>query len=244
MTDIGTFPRLRLLVVGARPGSLGWAVAEAGRKSDMDVVTAGLTGEDHKINLVIRSRAKWLIDQWAPDHIVCTAGINRPAEVETFNEEMMVWLTPSFEHNVVGPMNLLREWVNWLRRNVDPPALESMNTMNLRHFVAVSSNSAHIARGKSMAYCASKAALSMALRCAARDLGGRPCLVYGYEPGLLSGTPMSNDTAKVFGAGATRMKGAPHGLHVADLANEIIGGLRQRGIARNGSLIRLDAGEQ
>jgi len=31
---------------------------------------------------------------------------------------------------------------------------------------------------------------------------------------------------------------------VADVANEIVGGLRQRGIARNGSLWRIDAGEQ
>ena len=244
MTDIGTFPRLRLLVVGAKPGSLGDAVARAARKADMDVITAGLGEEDRRVNLLVRSRVTDLIENVHPDHIVCTAGINRPAEVETFNEEMMVWLVPSFEHNVAGPMMLLTEWVRHLRRNVDMPETENLNLMNLRHFVGISSNSANIARGRSMAYCASKAALSMALRCAARDLGGRPCLVYGYEPGLLSGTPMSNDTERVFGKGSTRMKGAPHGLHVADVANEIVGGLRQRGIARNGSLWRIDAGEQ
>lgn len=115
----------------------------------------------------------------------------------------------------------------------------------VKRFVAISSNSAHIPRRGSMPYCASKAALSMALRVAARELANKNVAVWGYEPGLLAGTPMSEQTRRDFGTDPLhRMPGVSwEGLPVGDLAQQIVQDISTFSVAHNGLMIPFDGGE-
>lgn len=240
-----TSGRLRkgpVLVVGAADLSLGKAIAQACNDIGHTVYTAGLYGGGEDLVADIRNplRCETLINETKPTYVVCTAGVNRPAKFGSLDENMRTWLWGSMESNVMGPMYLLRAFSALL-----PSYHKSRDQSEYRpHFVAISSNSARIARRSSMAYCASKAALSMAIRCAARELTGDPCLVYGYEPGLLKDTPMTMRLAERFGEHPTRMPGAPDGVAVPYTADVIARNLRTGGVALNGCLIPLDAGEQ
>lgn len=227
---------MNLLVVGAQPGSLGEAVAAAAASQGHDVVTGGINGEDLYLNVLTTDDWLMAFSGHDVDAVVCTAGINEPAQDGSLNEGEWFagWMRRSLTVNTIGPMNVLMWFLEYLRNNEKEGA----------QFVAISSNSARIARSNSMAYCASKAALSMAIRVAAREAKGHPAIIYGYELGLLQGTPMSRATEQRFGPAQTRMPGAPGGLPVGAVAAQIVAGLGVGGMALNGSLIRLDAGEQ
>ncbi len=115
-----------------------------------------------------------------------------------------------------------------------------------KHFVVISSNSARIPRSQSLAYCASKAALSMSVRVSARYLAqqNHPVVVYGYEPGLLEGTPMTRMAQSGFAGSLHRMPNVrAAGLPAEGLARLIAFNLGQNGRALNGTLIPYDAGE-
>lgn len=229
----------RVLVVGAAPSGLGFAVADAVDRMGWSQVTAGIQDEDYALDVVRDGPSLFrdLFRMYDVDHVVCTVGINEPSEEGAgslghwYLEE---WLRKSYETNVIGPMRLLREFLAW--------CIESGRAGG--HFVAVSSNSAHIARSNSMAYCSSKAALSMAIRCAAREQRGRTAVVYGYELGLLRDTPMTRLTEHRFGPTQTRIPGSPRGLDTGEVAAQIAENLRVGGRALNGVLLRLDGGEQ
>lgn len=224
-----------VLVVGARPGSLGAAVRDCLQNKGFGVRTAGITGEEHYMDIRTEEDVRHVIRTVHPTDIIVTAGVNLPANLRAdgYRESML----SSYEINVVGPMMMLNAWLNHIN---DFPTLQRQ----ARAFVAVSSNSAHIARTGSVPYCASKAALSMAIRCAARELAGKPMLVYGYEPGLLSGTPMTAATEQVFGPSQSRMKGAEEGIAPEKMAELIVQMVLRPSIALNGTMLRLDAGEQ
>lgn len=232
----------RVLVVGAKPGSLGDAVAAMAMEDGFDVVTAGIADED--VELDVTSNTQLLrkkLGELNPSHIVVTAGINEPAKKG--DGSPYVWYHDHFDINCIGPMLLLDAWGETKR---DVP----------NHYVVISSNSAHIARTGSAAYCASKAALSMAVRCVARDYGRRRAttLVYGYEPGLLADTPMTQEVIRRLGGAygtdpgqlaLHRMPGVmPDGIPPVKLARLIVHNLRHGGRELNGVMLRLDAGEQ
>jgi hypothetical protein len=86
----------------------------------------------------------------------------------------------------------------------------------------------------------------MALRVAARELAGK-VQVWGYEPGLLAGTPMTQASAQAFGPGDAllhRMKGVhPQGLPVHDLARRVVADVADFSVAQNGLLVPFDADE-
>lgn len=223
----------RILVVGAREGSLGEAVrralaAEVG--GIIEIVTAGMHNEDEMVDVRSPASVTQVIARTRPSAIVSTVGVNVGAPIG----ETGYWrsMRHSWDVNVEGPMRLLDTWIR-----MEKGFSES------QQFVAISSNSAHIARRNSAAYCSSKAALSMAIRCAARELGGAP-LVYGYEFGLLKGTPMTVSTEARFGPSQSRMIGATDGLDVVDAAHVITQNLLAPWHGLNGVLLRLDAGEQ
>lgn len=237
---------MKVLVVGARPDSLGAAIAEAVHSRGWEAVTAGIPGpdrlmaggerlyEDHHLDLIGKSGLlTMLLDKVHPNHIVVTTGINRPQMEYGHNEDCGVaaWYLEHFNVNVVGPMRLCEAWL-WRG--------------TAGHFVAISSNSAHIARSWSSAYCSSKAALSMALRVRAREVvGDGRRVIYGYEPGLLAGTPMTRATeARLRGVPLTRMPGLPLGLNTHWLASLIVYNLATGGMELNGTCLRIDAGEQ
>lgn len=241
---------MRLLIVGAKPNSLGEALATVASSWGFTVITAGISGEEEKLDV------RWYLDSMTermaalrPDYVVVTAGINGEAkEYQSLGAlNWARWYEEHFAINTLGPLNLLQAWLS-------TPSYPQGTT--LPHYVAISSNSAHIARTGSGAYCASKAALSMALRCQAREMArrGLNMVVYGYEPGLLAGTPMTEQVADRlagipnFDRGAVplhRMPGVlPDGIPPAKIANLILHNLRHGGRELNGTMIRVDAGEQ
>ena len=223
---------MRLLVVGAAPDSLGAAVRDSSFGGEyVEVATAGISGEDYLMDVTESVGVREVLEAAMPDTILVTAGLN--IGVATGEPGYKSHLRTSFDVNVIGVMTVLDEWLK----------MRDDGFEGHEQFVAISSNSAHVARSNSTAYCASKAALSMAIRCAARELAGAP-LVYGYEFGLLRGTPMTQGTEKRFGPSQTRMPGAAGGLIVSYVADHIVGNLLRPWHGMNGTLQRLDAGEQ
>src|SRR5690349_12083233 len=143
----------RLLVVGVRPGSLGEAIASNARE-DWNVVTAGIEEEEYPMDITQLSSVQHAVQELKPGAVVVTAGVNLIAN-RHYPEDYKWSFTESFKVNVTGPMSVLAAWMQ--------------TGQEVRSaFVAISSNSAHIARRNSASYCASKAALSMALRVAGR----------------------------------------------------------------------------
>jgi len=214
----------RLMIFGARKKSVGAAVQKMWTDIyDSPVMTVGISGdEDRNILIDDAEELSALIKEFEPTKVVCTIGMNK----ELGDDDFEYWMMDHLRTNVYLPMHILMTWIE-----TGPP--------DGAHFVAISSNSAHIPRSKSMAYGASKAALSMALRCAARDLAKAEMdmSVYGYEPGLIKGTPMSGER------GGTRMLGLPNGLSRRTLAGQIVHNLGFGGAELNGVLMRIDAGE-
>ena len=229
----------RVLVVGCRPGSIGEAVYYAALSSCYEAVFAGLHEEPYEIDVVNDSVADMAMQLGAlrPDHIVCTVGINMP---EPLAEDPADWYRWHFETNVAGPMRLLKAW---------DIVLGAISFSEHNHFVAISSNSASVPRSGSAAYCASKAALSMALRVKAREGAAQQAsrLVYGYEPGLVRATPMTADTEARFGSGVplTRMRDPrlSAGISAGALASLVVHNL-SLGPEVNGVMFRLDADER
>jgi NAD(P)-dependent dehydrogenase (short-subunit alcohol dehydrogenase family) len=231
-----------VLVIGARPGSLGAAIAQESEDNSYDVYTAGISGEDSKLDVISSpiTSISVLLMQVQPRHIVCTVGVNEP-----MGDDFTLWLHTHYLANVIGPMKVLQAWQGFHNATM----LKSWPKPH--HYVAISSNSARIARTNSMAYCASKSALSMALRVAAREASkGTGHIVYGYEPGWLAGTPMSNEVQQNWGGHSVgtmhRMpgEGLAQGVSKEDLAQQIVANLGVPGYALNGTLIGYDGGEQ
>jgi NAD(P)-dependent dehydrogenase (short-subunit alcohol dehydrogenase family) len=224
-----------LLVLGAAPDSLGQRVAQVAHR-DYDygnVVTAGISNEAYPCDVTRSGDIKNVLEEVCPDAIVCTVGHNSPASYRA--GYLRTLMMSSFETNVIGPMEVLRQFSSLVRR--DPPTVKK--------FVAISSNSARIPRRDSLPYCASKAALSMALRVAAREAAGSDILIWGYEPGLLADTPMTQQSAKDFDGALHRIPGvAPRrGLNGLWLAHRILSDLAFASMANNGTMIPFDGGE-
>ncbi len=231
----------RVLVVGAAPGSLGAQLVDALNVRGHEPITAGIQTENFRMDVLVDGmpHLSGVLEAVNPQHIMCTVGLNMPEPNQ--DADPFDWYRWHFETNVVGPMRLLTAWRTHLRRGA--------GGSELHHFAAVSSNSATVPRRGSAAYCASKAALSQALRCKAREEDGGDSVglvVYGYEPGLLAGTPMTARTeAAMPGVPLTRMRGwrLSAGISTAALADLMVTGL-SLGAALNGVLIPLDGGER
>lgn len=228
----------RMLVVGARPGSLGEAVCDEALSYGLEVAAAGMNGETIRLNAVNDATVAAAMRLYKPHHVVCTVGVNQPVQVHDAD-----WLAQMANHlqvNAFGVATVLQHWLY-----ASPQGLDAEYP---GHFVAVSSNSAHIARRASAPYCASKAALSMMIRCAAREMateyeGKR--IAYAYEPGLLA-TGQTEEVRKALGdVPMHRMPGQPaSGLSRKWLARLIVRNVLTEGAALNGTTIRLDGGEQ
>lgn len=221
------------LIVGARRGSLGDAVrTRLLDRGVQSVFTAGVGDVDGYRHEDVALDVTWeqgRIDrwmaEWQPTSIVCTVGINLPDFADPLGRSQM-------EVNYFGVMRLLDAWrCSTLRVSGD-------------QFVAISSNSAQIARRDSRGYCASKAALSMGIRVAGREDAGSHRPIYGWEFGLLQGTPMTAEAAERFAGPLTRMPGLPNGIPTQEAARHVVDGLLGAAASYNGCLLRADAGEQ
>lgn len=227
----------RVLVVGARPRSLGEAILNEATSQGYQAVAAGIAGEQLSMDLLRDTNAtlRHILRTLKPRYVITTVGINEPKGDAPFSE----WYTKHFRTNVIINMRLLRVFREDLKA-------DQSRTLGYSHFVAISSNSATIPRTGSAAYCASKAALSMAVQCEAREaLRAREgLLAYVYEPGLLAGTAMTEKTAAAMpDVPLTRMQGeAAHGIPVTDLARLVVANLTG-GVGLAGTRIRYDAGE-
>lgn len=236
---------MRALVIGAQPDSLGEAVARELRTftgKPESVVTAGVKQEEVYLDLITTGdgRISGMLAQVDPQVVVCTAGINWGLPE---GGDVQQWYNDHFEVNCTGPMRVLTAWRG---------LLTSVIRHQVRQFIVVGSNSARVPRQGSAAYCASKAALAQAVRCVARELnGGDVCglVAYGYEPGLLAGTPMTRETEYRFpGVALTRMRGErlALGADTGALARMMVSNMTLPGagvLALNGCMIPFDAGE-
>lgn len=234
----------RLLVVGARQGSLGEAIADAAQKysSFDDVLTADhpdvCNVEAHAmIDVTDRRSIITCLENTAPTDVVCCVGRNLP-DGET-GEMFRNW-SIQMQINAWGPTMLLGETLDiWSHYMLPPPS--GFN------FVAISSNSARIARSQSAGYCASKAALSMTLQCVARKIADTSgaMRVWGYEPGWINDTRMSEEVRMRLKPGVPvhRIPGGV-GLRRGDLAHRVVSDLRHADRSLNGCIFRIDGGEQ
>jgi NAD(P)-dependent dehydrogenase (short-subunit alcohol dehydrogenase family) len=218
-----------LLVIGAAPGSLGQRIAQvAEEESGFVVRTAGISGETYELDFLNRRPFSESLEQFMRScNVVCTVGVN----VESFET--------SFAVNAGVQMHLCKIWAEMRRNNWFPM---------VDHWVSIGSNSADIARGGSAAYCASKAGLRQGMRCLARDFARLqlPVSVYGYDPGWINDTPMSDSVSERFSPGSKmhRMIGQD-GLEKDFLARMIVNNiLTSTGRELNGCWMRIDAGEQ
>lgn len=267
--------KTRLLVVGARPNSLGEDIAEQATHhrffKDGDIDACDVTGHGDRwdagrprgheavkhpfyTNVESLESVRSAILSMRPTHVACTVGINNfvpDAGNGNTTEEYRGSIASVMNINATGVMALAHEWLAMIM-NSETLGADTW-TMSERasgfHFAAVSSNSAHIARTNSAPYCMSKAALSMGMRCIARDSARirLPVALTTYEPGFLSGTPMSLD---IVGSQdefqEARYHRIPSGLAMqpTDLAEVILNGMSSSWNLMNGACIRLDGGEQ
>lgn len=226
-----------LLVVGARERSLGWNVAQQAKDSGRRVTTVGISGqEDIEFNIADPLQVhNLLMNGLHFDDVVCTAGVNMS---DGLLDELAydAWLG-EFKINALGPLMLLRQWLL-------AAAKDGTETAG-RHYVAISSNSAHVARSKSGGYCASKAALSMGIRCAAREFAHTGVSVYAYEPAWIRGTPMSDHVKRRLKEGVDVHRIPDNRLvDPRELAGMIVSNLTGKRSPLNGTTIRIDGGEQ
>lgn len=223
----------RVLVVGAREGSLGAAVAEHVGRAGVQALTAGIAGEEMWLDASVPGLLLEAFEHWRPTHVVCTVGLNQPRAV--YHESWRSTADLLMDVNYMTPMQVMNTFHEWL---AGMPGV----------YVAISSNSAHIARSQSAAYCASKAALSMGIRAAARDFSRAPghfcCWV--YEPGALLGTPMTNAIRSSLSKdiSMSRMLTNPEGLPTEAVARMIARDLFENPLILHGCAVRLDNGEQ
>jgi NAD(P)-dependent dehydrogenase (short-subunit alcohol dehydrogenase family) len=221
-------------ILGARKGSLGAALKDVIRSAGDNAITWGITNdEDNKISDFDPSAC----------NVICTIGINEPYDLAVNSTADLEW---TMEHNLMVP---LRYFQQWLTTPIRETPVTGSNPRG--RFVFISSNSAHIARSGSLSYCASKAALSMAVRVAARDIsahrGGRGVwdrrYVWCYEPCWIEGTPMSQEVLdRLDGNLAHRIPGGK-GVSRHRLAQLIHDNMRQE-MVLHGACIRVDLGDQ
>lgn len=228
----------RFLVIGTRPGSLGDAIAIRLEEGDLhDVVRVDhpdrtVNGSDWQMDITDRRQVVHAIEHLVPSDVVICAGVNLDDSVFARN------LSLQLQVNTYGPLMFINELLDyWMRSGRVPPAT-GLNVC------ALSSNSAHIARSGSVGYCASKAALSMGLRSMARKSAGIGGVrIWGYEPGLIGDTPMTDEVLLRFDGPAHRI---PSGRSVQkwDLAKRIVRDIVTPTWDMNGVMFRMDGGEQ
>jgi len=224
----------RVLVIGARKGSLGQLVAdELVLKHEVVTYTAGITTEPIHLDASDYYSALERFNSIEPTHILCTVGLNQGGPF--YESDWCGVAQDLMEANYLSPMKLLA-------------AFEAYLSGMPGTFVGISSNSAHIARSSSAAYCASKAALSMGLRCAARDVSrvGKPLKIWGYELGAMVGTPMTKEVRTRLGKDVpmSRQLTDPAGMPTAAVARVVARDLLDASPVLHGCMVRLDNGEQ
>lgn len=229
----------KLLVVGATPGSLGEAIVQAGEDAGYLVTAAGLgegAHEGRELDVRDNRAVRQLFEEQYIPNVVCTAGVNWQDGNGPFRGVMEQHMEVT-----IGVVSMIAQWarahVTHTLKSIPGPLYEG-------NFVAISSNSARIPRSQSVAYCMSKAALSMGVQGMARKLANTDLSVWCYEPGWIENTPMSERVQRWLPQGGKphRIVGEERTWQPEALAIRIIQDLHF-GRQLNGCCIRLDAGE-
>lgn len=160
----------RAFVIG---GSSGIGAAVVRRLRDEDVEVEAPTKQHCDMRTY---NIEWCIksDGRTYDYYVYSAGVNF---LEWIPGMRIAIAQNTFDVNVIGFMRML----SWITRDPCEPA----------RVVAISSDAATRPMRTSMAYCASKAALDMAVKCAARELGPAGWRINAVSPGMTSNTQMT-----------------------------------------------------
>lgn len=231
-----------MLVIGGA-GGLGSAVVRLATKEGWKVRVADLRPahpDDYTVDVGNAAQVASMFRHEGPwNSVVYCAGVSGHAKVQGMNLHRT--MLDAMDVNCVGAITALQWWSKQLFGLLEVPHREA-----LRHFVVVSSNSAHIPRSQSLAYCASKAALSMAVRVAARELASNDVNIWGVEPGWIADTPMSQQFRRDNPSReAHRIPGGDaRVLYTKSLATFILQTIALDAPWINGCMLRLDGGEQ
>lgn len=167
---------MRTWVIGGTSG-IGAATASFLAQKGHEVVP---TGDEVDVTRPVQLRA-WIDSQPKFDNVVFSAGINALNWIgskSAINDNSDV-----IDTNLMGFINTVDALAS-----VQVEIHGSPGVMNI---VAVSSDAAIRPMRTSMAYCASKAGLDMAVRVAARELGPKGWRVNAVAPGMVEGTEMT-----------------------------------------------------
>ena len=165
-------------IIGGTSG-IGHAISHELMLGSYDVTMT----DEHTTNVVIGSQLEEFLSFKPWEHIIYSAGFNKLAWMEAVQE---VDLMHIFDVNVLGFIRLMSA--------VARMPMEDMPTS----VTAIVSDAATHPMRTSIAYCSSKAALAMAVRCAARELA-HAVRVNGVSPGIVEGTPMTEKTDQEIG---------------------------------------------
>jgi NAD(P)-dependent dehydrogenase (short-subunit alcohol dehydrogenase family) len=165
----------KIWVIGGTSG-IGAAVYQAALDSERYEV-GWATGKDVDITRPGKI-SQFLFDHEQFNHIVFCAGVNYLHRIEDLSVAESRYI---MEVNYQGFINVLRALWYHQEPGLAPPRV-----------VAVGSDAATRPMRTSLAYCASKAALDMAVRCAAREWGPAGWRINAVAPGMTSGTEMTD----------------------------------------------------
>lgn len=206
---------MKIWCVGAGSG-IGLASAEALLRNGHDVTITGKSDADVRNYPALEGK----VERCGPfGGVVYSAGINELNWMKDLRLSDMEYI---FSTNVFGFTNVMRAMLN----GQDVPA----------RVVVVTSDAAVRPMRGSLAYCASKAALDMAVKVAARELGPTGWRVNAVAPGMTEPTEMQKvldaaipefrgwtpDEALAYELGSNPLGRRAHTMEVADLIASVI----------------------
>lgn len=163
------------LVIGGNSGIGEQFIIDSPDDERMDGVL-WFTPDTNYLDVRNRSTISMYLREHGPfDHIVYCAGVNTLQWIGELHQSVV---DDTFAVNVEGFIWTLNE-----HEKLYPHATGSV--------VAISSDASRIAMRTSISYCASKAALNMAVRVAARELAPR-WQINAVAPGIIEDTPMTD----------------------------------------------------
>jgi NAD(P)-dependent dehydrogenase (short-subunit alcohol dehydrogenase family) len=161
----------RLLVLGGTSG-IGATIADT--LVDAGIYRAVKVVGYEDFNAVYRTPMLEVVEEFDPTDIVHSVGINTLDWIPDIRQVDFINL---MQTNVWSFVNLIQVLAQYGR--------EQYNV------VAISSDAAWRAMRTSLAYCASKAALEMAIRVASREYAAKGWRINGVAPGKVAGTKMT-----------------------------------------------------
>lgn len=155
---------------------VGRAIADALVERDRDDV---FISSEAQVNVTDHIAMVNFVERHGPfNQIIFAAGVNFPSMINRLELDCVKY---TFEVNVLGFINL----INVLTR-YNPPAT----------VCAIVSEAANKSMCGSIAYCSSKAALKMAIRCAGRELAP-DWKIFGVSSSIVEGTYITKNTDKI-----------------------------------------------